>query len=83
MNGVKDQAAVDQNSFTNRLADNVKEKKDRRRAKTAATNARDDASDNGSAIGQLVLAWGFGDDELRRSGKKDKLPPDANITEKK
>ena len=79
----KDQSVVDQNSFTNRLANNVKEEKNKRRARGAAADARDDASDTGSAVGQLALAWGFGDDELRRSGKKDKLPPDANITKKK
>ena len=72
----KDQAAVDQNSFTNRLARNVKEERNNRRGSG-------DAADTGSAVGQLALAWGFGDDELRRSGKKDKLPPDANITKKK
>ena len=72
----KDQAAVDQNSFTNRLARNVKEERNKRRGSG-------DAADTGSAVGQLALAWGFGDDELRRSGKKDKLPPDANITKKK
>ena len=82
LEGVKDQAAVDQNSFTNRLADNVKDKKNKHRAKGAAADARSAAADTGSAVGHLALAWGFGDDELRRSGKKDKLPPDTQITEK-
>ena len=73
MEGTKDQAAVDQNSFTNLLAGRVKE--ERKRKGSSA-----EIQDTGSAVGQLALAWGLGADELRRSGKKDKLPPDANIT---
>lgn len=76
LESTKDQAAIDQNSFTNRLADHYKDRK--RKANGSA-----EVPDTGSAVGELALAWGFGYDELRRSGRKDKLPPDANITKKK
>ena len=78
LDGVQDQAAVDQNSFTNRLA---REYKDKRKH-----NGAGESSDTGSAVGQLALAYlkGYGIgadvDELHRGGKKDKLPPDAKIT---
>lgn len=73
MEGMKDQAAVDQNSFTNRLVGKVKE--DKKRKGSSA-----EIQDTGSAVGNLALAWGFGDDELRRSGKKDKIPTNSQIT---
>ena len=73
MEGMKDQAAVDQNSFTNKLVGKIKE--DKRRKGSSA-----EIQDTGSAVGNLALAWGFGDDELRRSGKKDKIPTNSQIT---
>ena len=73
MDGMKDQAAVDQNSFTNKLVGKIKE--DKKRKGSSA-----EIQDTGSAVGNLALAWGFGDDELRRSGKKDKIPTNSQIT---
>ena len=81
----KDQAVVDQNSFTNRLARNVKEERNKRKG---SSDASEGGAAVGSAVGELALAmkgYGIGADfdELHQGGKKDKLPGNPEIEKKR